>query len=82
MSDETTATGQPDPTTPIPERLEVVQAELRLIFTDIHTANDDSRQAHAHMREAVSATSAAIAAIQRAHKHAVNAWPQPDGGAQ
>ena len=66
-------------TTPIPARLEAVEAELREIFTDIRVANDAAHQDDAHLREAVSATSAAIAAVERAHRHAASS---PNGGGQ
>lgn len=66
-------------TTPIPARLDAVQAELHAIFTDIRAANDNTRQNDAQLREAVSATSAAIAAVQRARRHAASS---PNGGGQ
>ena len=52
-----------------PERLLTAHTDLEALFEDLHAANVEAHQLNPHLREAVSALSAAVAAVERAHKH-------------
>lgn len=54
----------------VPEHLRVAENELGEAFEHLHRRNDNTRQADPHLREAVSACSAALAAVRRAVEHA------------
>lgn len=53
------------------DRLQVTYNDLKGLFTDLHAAKDESQQLNPHLREASSAISSALTAVERAHKHAV-----------
>lgn len=54
----------------IPDRLHTAESELAEAFKQLHHENNAWRQNNPHLREAVAACSAALAAVRRAIGHA------------
>jgi hypothetical protein len=62
----------------IPDRLDAVRDVLVTLHKDVHKDNDNAAQTSPHLRETVSAVSAALAAVQRARRHAAAAYTKEE----
>lgn len=58
----------------VPDHLRAAEAELAEAFEHLHRRNNGTGQSDPHLREAVSACSAALAAVRRAIGHAGHAY--------
>lgn len=60
----------------VPGLLDAAESKLAEAFKDLHGENNAWRQDNVHLREAVSATSAALAQVRRAIGHAGHVYAQ------
>lgn len=63
----------------VPDHLRAAETELAEAFEHLHRRNNDTRQLDAHLREAVAACSAALAAVRRAIGHAGHVYVTEEG---